>query len=190
VLWLVAQRLLPRAVAGKVAAVVVLLVVVCSVPSKNWGRTGFAKETFSADVPVLADPRQSMVLTIHADPPMAWIATFYPRDLAFVSLVSGIESPALAQRIAAMLAARKGPVYLMLSDSGASVDAGMDAARKQQGLEADAVLGREAGRVLAERGLQFAAAGCVSYPAHIGNHLTHYRLCPVAPLVAAQPVQQ
>lgn len=190
VLWLVAQRLLPRALAGKVAAVLIMLVVVCSVPSKNWGRTGFAKQTFSAEVAVLADPQQSMVLTIHADPPMAWIATFYPRDLAFVSLVSGIESPALTQRIAAMLAARKGPVYLMLSDSGASIDPGMDAARKQQGLAADAARDREAGRILAERGLQFAVAGCVIYPVHIGNHPTHYRLCPVAPLAAASPVQQ
>ena len=73
----------------------------------------------ACSVPMVTNPGQSMVLTVHADPPMAWIATFYPRDLAFVSLVSGIESPALAQRIKGMLAARKGPIYLMLSDSGA-----------------------------------------------------------------------
>lgn len=189
VLWLVAQRLLPHALAGKVAAVLVLMVLVCSVPSKNWGRTGFAKQTLSAEVPVLADPSQSMVLTIHADPPMAWIATFYSPDLAFVSLVSGIESPALTKRIEDMRAARKGPVYLMLSDSGAGVEAGMDGARKQEGLAADAARDREADRILAERGLQFASSACVNYPAHIGNHLTHYRLCPVTPLAEAAPIQ-
>ncbi len=187
ILWLVAQRLLPHALAGKIAAVLVLLVIVCSVPSKNWGRTGFARQTLSADVPMLTNPGQSMVLTVHADPPMAWIATFYPRDLAFVSLVSGIESPALAQRIKGMLAARKGPIYLMLSDSGAAVDPGMDAARKQQGLDADAAIDRDASQVLAARGLRFDTAGCVRYPAHIGNHLAHYRMCPVAPMQPVQP---
>jgi hypothetical protein len=27
--------------------------------------------------------------------------------------------------------------------------------------------------------MQFGPGACVIHPAHIGNHLTHYRLCPV-----------
>lgn len=181
--WLLARRLFPQAMAGKIAAVVILVVFACSLQTKNWGRVGWARQPFSAVVPAFANPRDSMVFTIHADPPMGWIATFYPRDVAFVSLVAGFESPLFAQRINAMMAERKGPLYLMISDSGASTDASMSGTRKQEGIEADAAVVREASRILAERKLQFAVASCISYPAYMGDYLTHYRLCPVSSLV-------
>lgn len=180
VLWLLAQRLFPQPRAGKIATVAILVIFVCSVQTKNWGRVSWARQTFSAEVAPMASPRDTMIFTIHADPPMGWIATFYPRTVAFVSLVTGFESPWFTQRMQAMMAERKGHLYVMLSDSGAGVNASLSAQRRQQGIEADAAIVREASRVLAERHLQFAAAACVTYPAHMGGHLMHYRLCPVS----------
>ncbi|HEX8479057.1 MAG TPA: hypothetical protein VF663_12020 [Telluria sp.] len=166
-LWLLAQRLFAPTVAGKAATAAIVLVIACSVQSTNWGRTGWAGQAFSAEVAPIAEPRRSMVLTVFADPPMGWIATFYPRDLAFVSLASGFESVGYRQRYEAMMAERNGPVYLMLGSS----DAGDGDAR----------------RILAGRGLQFALDACMRYPAYIGRKLSPYRLCPVKRVAPATP---
>lgn len=184
VVWLLVHRLFPRAFAGKIATLLILLVIACSVQSKNWGRVGWGKQAFSAAVADIPDPRQSMIMTVHVDPPMAWIATFYPRDLAFVSLVSGFDSDALVARFRKMVAQRTGPFYVMLIDSGADADAapGQDAQRKQQGVEADQAVRRDASRVLAARGFQFAATTCAVYQAQIGKQRMYYRLCPVVPV--------
>jgi hypothetical protein len=100
--------------------------------------------------------------------------------VAFVSLASGFESAGYVQRLEAMKAGRHAAMYVMLSDSGATVEPRMEAERKQQGREADAAINVEAGRLLAAHGMQFSPGTCVMHPAHIGDHLMHYRLCPVA----------
>jgi hypothetical protein len=66
-----------------------------------------------------------------------------------------------------------------MSDSGASIGTGLDAGRTQQGRDADAAASQAASRVLADHGMQFGPGACVIHPAHIGDHLVHYRLCPV-----------
>lgn len=188
-LWLLAQRLFSRAWAGKVAGCAVLLVLVCSVPSKNWGRVGWGKDALRAEVSHIAEPRRSMVLTVHVQPPMGWIATFYPAELAFASLTPGFESAAYLQRVSAMMAERTGPLYVMLSDSGTGLDGRMSAERKLRGAATDDATNRDAALVLGARGLQFAAATCVRHPAHVGNDILFYRLCLVTPLASAVPVQ-
>jgi hypothetical protein len=189
VVWLIAQRLFYRQLAGKVAGLLILLIVVSSVPSKNWGRVGWGKQTLRAEVTAIANPAQSLVLTVHVDPPMGWIATYYPPDLAFVSLVPGFESERYLQRVTEMMAQRSGPFYVLLSDSGAGVDSRMSAQRTQSGIARDAQINQDAGRVLAARGLQFAAAACVRHPAYVGNDRLYYRMCPVTPL-ASTPAGQ
>jgi len=184
-LWLMAQRLFPSMVAGKIAGVVVLLIIAFSFQSTNWRRTDWSAQPLSAEVPVIADPRQSMVLTAQNQPPMAWLATFYPRDLAFVSLVFGLESPVFNQRFRDMMAERKGPVYVMLSDNRAGVDNRMSPARKQPAFDANAETDSDAAHVLAARGLRFVPAACVQYRARVGDDSVYYRLCPVLPLVPA-----
>jgi hypothetical protein len=178
IIWMIARRIFPRVAAGKIAGLIILLVVASSLHTANWGRAGWGKHAFDAEAQAIPDTSQSIVFTTQVDPPMGWIATFYPADLAFVSLATGFESDGFLQRLHAMMAERKGTKYVMLSDSGASIDAGMDAARKQQG-DADAAISQAANRVLADHGMQFGPGACVIHPAHIGNHLTHYRLCPV-----------
>lgn len=179
IIWMAAQRIFPRAVAGKVATCVILVVIALSLQSKNWGRSGWSKQAFSAEVQAIADPAQSMVFTTHFDPPMAWIATFYPASLAFVSLVNGFESEGYLQRVKAMQAERNGPMYVMLSDSGATVEPRMEAERARQERAADAAIDAEASSVLAAHGMQFGPGACVIHPARVGDHLLHYRLCPV-----------
>jgi hypothetical protein len=165
-IWMIAPRILPGVMAGKIAGLIILLVVASSLHTPNWGRTGWGKHAFDAEAQAIPDTSQSIIFTTQVDPPMGWIATFYPADLAFVSLVTGFESEGFLRKLNAMMAERKGTKYVMLTDSGASS-------------EADATISQAASRVLADHGMQFAPGACVSHPAHIGNHLTHYRLCPV-----------
>lgn len=181
IIWIAAQRLLPRIVAGKIAACIILAIIALSLHSKNWGRTGWGKAPLSAEVQVIPDPGQSMVFTVHADPPMGWIATFYPTNLAFASLTTGFESDGFRQRLKAMMAERKGPFYVMASDSGASVDTGMEPERKQQGAQADTVRQGETIRILAEHQLQFAQEPCVIHQGFVGNSAIYYSLCHVVP---------
>jgi len=180
IIWMAAQRIFPRAVAGKVATCIILVIVGLSLHSKNWGRSGWGQQAFSAEAQAIDDPAHSIIFTTHVDPPMGWIATFYPANVAFVSLASGFESAGYVQRLEAMKAGRHAAMYVMLSDSGATVEPRMEAERKQQGREADAAINVEAGRLLAAHGMQFSSGTCVMHPAHIGDHLMHYRLCPVA----------
>jgi hypothetical protein len=179
IIWIIAPRIFPRATAGKIAGLIVLVVIASSLHTPNWGRTGWGKHAFDAETQVLADTSQSIVFTTQADPPLGWIATFYPADLAFVSLVTGFESKGFLQKLHALMAERKGPKYVMMSDSGASIGTGLDAGRTQQGRDADAAASQAASRVLADHGMQFGPGACVIHPAHIGDHLVHYRLCPV-----------
>eukprot|EP01035_Chromulina_nebulosa_P056728 gene56728-77755_t len=48
-----------------------------------------------ATVPTFAAPRESMVLTVHGNPPMGWLVPFFPAELAFVALGGGFVPDAL-----------------------------------------------------------------------------------------------
>ena len=63
-------------------------------------------------------PASTLVFTAHGNPPMGWLATFFPRDVRILSLASGFpESPAYLDRIQAVIAGRPGPHYAMLAAS-------------------------------------------------------------------------
>lgn len=185
IVWLIAHRLFSRVAAGKIAAIVILIIVACSVPSKNWGRVSWGAQAFGADVPVIANPAQSIVLTVHADPPMGWLATFFPADLAFVSLATGFDSDTYLQRFRDMMAHRKGPIYVMVSDSGAVSNPRLNAEQRQKAISMNAVLDRDAGLILAGRGLRIAKDSCALHHANVGNQILYYRFCRAESLVPA-----
>src|SRR5471032_1746571 len=86
------------------------------------------------------------------------------------------ESPAYAERMAAMMAQRHGPVYVMLqtnrSDLAETSAEVLRAAAEQNA----GVLGR-AGEILARYRLRLDAASCRSYPAYVGSNRWPYQLC-------------
>jgi hypothetical protein len=184
-LWILLQALLPRLVAGKLTAVLLLLIIASNFPRATSAYVAWDRTSFRADVPVIANPAQSLVLTVHYDTPMGWLVAFFPRDLAFVGLGSNFPaSPAYGQRVAAMLAERKGPVYMMMDATGIGLDAGMDDVRRGQALVKEQSLRLAADDVLAQHGLAYDHASCVVRPAWVGAYRYFYQMCRVSPLPA------
>ena len=172
VLWLIAQRLLPgRRTALVVSAVLVTVIAATFVTSPSWGRAKWAYQSFRADVPAMAHPEQSIVFTVHADPPMGWLAAMFPVKLAFVSLGSGFpESEAFRERIDSMMSARRGPLYVMTKHEHAGTAPAQETNRRR--LE-------NARRILANYGLVMVPTSCRSHSAFVGHARFDFQLCQV-----------
>jgi hypothetical protein len=166
-LWLVAHALMPSAFARGVAGYAILVVSVAIFPIGGWGHAKWSARAFEATVPVIVQPAQSMVFTVHGDPPMGWLVPFFPAELAFVALGSGFpESEKFAERVAAMVARRSGALYVMMQ-------APPDAARNAQVLAA----GQE---ILARYRMRIEDGSCVRFVAFVGKSGHPIQLCQVA----------
>jgi hypothetical protein len=165
-LWLVAHALMPAPFARGAAGYAIVLASLAIFPIGKWGHGGWTERAFHAQVPAIAQPAQSMVFTVHGDPPMGWLVPFFPTRLAFVALGSGFpESDGFRARVDAMIAARSGPLYVMLQ-------APQDGAANQLALD-------KAQEVLARYGLRRDPAGCVPFDAFIGKNRSPVQLCTV-----------
>lgn len=185
VLWLLLHRLCSLPVARAIGAWCLVLAAVAGLPRVNWGHHYNGEKSFTVQVPAFAEPEQSMVFTVHGDPPMSWLVPSFPNRLAFAALGSGFpESPAFAGRVAQMVAARRGPLYVMLNAAGLplgpragapALDA--DAAQRQRQLY-------DAGQaILKHYRLFFDEASCVVYDARFGGGGSDaYQLCSIVKL--------
>lgn len=177
-LWLIAQRVLPGARTARAVAVLLVLVIAASFHAQSWGRAGWARETWRAEVPVIADPEQSMVLTVHADPPMGWLATLFPARLAFAALGSNFpESEGYRARVAAMIAERSGPLYVMLRGERALIDSAASAEQRAAANAASRATQAGAQQVLQHYGLRLDAASCRHHPAWLGKNRMDFQMC-------------
>ncbi len=166
-LWLVAHALMPAAFARGVAGWAIVLASLAIFPIGGWGHAKWSARAFEAKVPVIAQPAQSMVFTVHGDPPMGWLVPFFPTELAFVALGSGFpESEGFRQRLFSMIAARSGPLYVMMQQP-------QDGARNQAVLAA----GQE---ILARYGMAIEDGSCVRFEAFVGKSGHPIQLCRVA----------
>jgi hypothetical protein len=163
-LWLVAHALMPAAFARRAAGCAILFASMAIFPIGGWGHAGWSARAFDARVPVIVQPAQSMVFTVHGDPPMGWLVPFFPKELAFVALGSGFpESAGFRARVDAMIAARTGPMHVMLQ-------------HPQDG-NADQVVLEKAGEILARYGMQVQPGSCVPFDAWIGRSRSPEQLC-------------
>lgn len=179
-LWLLAHALLPRALAGKIAVVLLLVIIASNFPRKHWGYAEWASTSFKAETPVFTDPSQSMVLTVLHDAPMGWLVPMFPKQLAFASLNSSFpESEAYRRRVAGMVAARSGPLYAMMEASGAGLDTRMGPAQKAQAMHDDRLRMTKAIKVVSRYSLSLDPATCVVLPAYMGKRRFYYQLCRV-----------
>lgn len=172
--WVLLHRLCEPAVARLASAWCLGLAALASVPKVGWGHNDHASQTVAIEAPRIAKARESIVFTVHGDPPMSWISTGFPVDLAFVALGSGFpESPAYVARVQSMIAARRGPLYVMLT--ARTLRPGADeaalAANRAVLVMASEVLGRY--RMVMDEG------SCAVHRAHLGGGTELFQLCEV-----------
>ncbi|MCW8197241.1 hypothetical protein D8B23_02115 [Verminephrobacter aporrectodeae subsp. tuberculatae] len=111
--WVILHRLTSVSRARRVAAWLIGCAVALSLLRfDTWGNAGFAQESFSVDVPPVAQPENSVVLVLAS--PMAWILPHFPPALAFVSLGSFPESPGYWQRAQAIIDGRTAGLYAIV----------------------------------------------------------------------------
>ena len=165
-LWLVAHALMPASFARGAAGYAILLAVLANFPIGGWGHTPWAMRAFDAKAPAIAQPAQSMVFTVHGDPPMGWLVPFFPKELAFVALGSGFpESEGFRQRVSGMIEARSGPLYVMLQAPRADT--------------ANRVALAAAQEVLARYGMGVQQDSCAPFDAYVGKQRSTIQLCVV-----------
>ena len=149
--WLLLQRIAaPPRVAGWALALCCLWVF----PFTTWGHAPWADKSFSATVPALADPGQTVIFTAHGHPPMGWLAPAMPKEARVIALAGGFpESPLWLADVERAVAARTGPHYVMLGASKNPKEAGR---RRKQAI-ADAL------------GWTGSAAGCARLRSLLGK---------------------
>lgn len=180
-LWLCAQALLPRAVAGKLVALLLLCVIASNFfPRSNWGYMPLARVAVKAETPLISDPAQSLVFTLHHDAPLGWLIPQFPKKLAFVALDSNFpESDVFHQRVSAMIAERSGPMYAMFDVSRAHPNINMDEIQRTRSIAKYRTLLEGAIVVLSKRGLALDPSTCVTWKASLGDSDHPYQMCRV-----------
>ena len=114
--WILAEHIFPAARAARIGGWLLAATTLAVFPFVSWGHAGWASPNFSASVPPLARPADTVVFTAHGDPPMGWLATFFPHEVRVIALAGGFpESPAWLERVHAAVAERSGPHYVMLA---------------------------------------------------------------------------
>jgi hypothetical protein len=113
-IWLAWQYVAPQA--QRLAGWVLALLVLTALPAANWSHADWADTAFSARIPAIARPADSIVFFVQPDPPSGWMATFLPPQTQVIALNTGMpETPAWRARQQAAIAARPGPHYLLMS---------------------------------------------------------------------------
>lgn len=182
VLWLLLHRICTVQVARVLGAWAIVLATVAGFPRVHWGHQLHGEKIFTVQVPQFADPAQSLVFIVHGDPPMSWLIPSFPTNLAFASLGSGFpESPGYLDRVNQMVAARKGPMYVMLIASGMPLGPRQGAAPLDPGTEQrQRVIYAAAHEILERYSLTFNRDSCIVYDSHAGGDGSNpYQLCEV-----------
>lgn len=115
VAWVLCHALLPAHGARRAAAWVLTVATLIVFPFGTWGHAGWAAQAFRADIPALAHPERTVVLTAQSDPPSGWLATLFPAQVRFMALGGGFpETPQWVARITAAMDERTGPHYVLV----------------------------------------------------------------------------
>lgn len=163
--WLLAQGLAGPLRGARLAGPVLACAALSVLSVGGWGHARWTRQAFDVSVPALAAPERSMVVTLGADPPLGWLAVFFPPQTVFASLGAGFpESDAYRARAAELLAQRAAGLYLLLPDWRADLP---DAA------------GERVQVTLVRYGLAAELEGCRRYPARVGRNRWDYKLCPL-----------
>lgn len=148
--WILAERMFSAARAARIGGWLLAATTLAVFPFVSWGHAGWASPNFSASVPPLASPADTIVFTAHGDPPMGWLATFFPHEVRVIALAGGFpESPAWLERVHAAVAERTGPHYVMLAAARSEKENSLQ--RKRALVDALGLTGDAAGCARLER---------------------------------------
>lgn len=113
---------------ARAIGVCTMLVVVGG--TSTWGHEGWAKQAFHAELPELTDPAGTMVILPGGDPPLALLASFYPKQVAFAQLYAYPAGPQFSVKMDQMTQQRNQNLYAVFAgnrnsraDSVTSIDA-------------------------------------------------------------------
>ena len=135
IIFLLLLRLVPApGMARQAAGYLLAALALCGMPAPNWGHVGWSARGYSVELPPLPAPASTLVFFAQPDPPLGWLASFFPDPVKFISVGTGFpESPQYRAQVAAQLAARPGPHYVILptakNDKEATLRHKLDAAR-------------------------------------------------------------
>ena len=173
--WILLQSVAAPPAAARVGGWLLLATSVAVFPFVTWGHASWSSPNITAQVPPLAAPSDTIVFTAHGDPPLGWLATFFPPEVRVISVTGAFpESPAWLERIRAAATARPGPHYVILSASPES-----SPQRRQAMAEEDRLRMQAAREQLARYRLRIDDGACRTYAAAIGSASLPYRFCPV-----------
>jgi hypothetical protein len=146
---------------------------------KTWGHGGWSDPLLHVDLPPLAEPARTTVLLAGGEPPWAWLAVGFPREVAFAQVGGNFpEGPRFRAALAERIAARGGPVFAIVTGHhDARVDEGKPAKRD---IPAENRAEREkAARLLAAYGFALRPESCREHRAGIGREVQVYQWCPL-----------
>jgi putative flippase GtrA len=113
--WLLAQQLWPQraAVARRAAVAAIAVAVAFSVVTfRTWGHASYVDRSYTVPVPPIREPARATVVLIAQ--PVAWMAVFFPPELAYVSMFNFPESPGFMRRVRQIIDTRGGDVWAVL----------------------------------------------------------------------------
>ncbi|MYM67547.1 DUF2029 domain-containing protein [Pseudoduganella sp. FT55W] len=115
-IWLVWHRIIASApMANRLAGATLGVLLLCAVPTPQWGNAAWGARAYSAEVPPFEKPEQSVVFIALPEPPISWLTTMLPQQLKFIGVDIGFpESPAWRERMHQAVAERKGQHYVLL----------------------------------------------------------------------------
>lgn len=116
VIWLLWHRIVGAApVANRLAAATLAVLLLCAVPTPQWGNAAWGDRAYSAEVPAFDKPEQSVVFVALPEPPISWLTTMLPPQVKLIGVDIGFpESPAWRERMRKAVAERSGPHYVIL----------------------------------------------------------------------------
>ena len=118
VVWVLLHRLLPAPAARRLAGwiLVIASAVVVTGGARTWGHEGWSDPLWHAETPTIAEPhRTTVVLATTRGKGLAWLATLFPDQLAFMQLESSFPgTPAFSERMHEVARKRGGPIHAIV----------------------------------------------------------------------------
>lgn len=106
---------LKRARILSVVALSLSTLVVVAGGAHTWGHEGWSDPVYHADLPDLSTPQTSTVLLFSPINAWGWLATLFPRSVAFVGIGTSFpEGPRFAAHVQQLAQSRDGPVFALI----------------------------------------------------------------------------
>jgi len=153
---------------GSLWVLTAVTLVVLAGGVRTWGHESWHYRAFRADLPALLDPSRTTVVLLARDPPLAWLAPLFPRDVAFAGVGGGIlDTPAYDAHVRKIVASRGGRAFAIVDG------------RRESSADNGAIAERAAA-LYAEHGLALDVDSCSPFAAYAGRRQRTLQWCALA----------